>query len=100
MESSSLVQIKITSPITNSTISNPVTISAKAEEGIYKIKIKDTKGLVLGETTAQIKKNQSAFSLSLKYKKASTMAGFIEIFKSGDNKAELYKLSVPIIFKK
>jgi hypothetical protein len=92
--------ILITLPITSSTIGNPVTISATAKEGAYKIKIKDTKGLVLSEATAQVKKGQTAFSLSLKYKKASTSAGSIEIFKPGDNNMELYKLSVPILFKK
>lgn len=92
--------IKVMSPSINSAIGNPAAITVNAKEGTYKIKIKDAKSLTLGEATAQVKKGQTSFSLSLKYKKASAATGLMEVYKIGANNAQLYRLSFPIAFKK
>lgn len=91
--------ILVASPKINQKIKSPVTIKAQGNEGSYKVKIKDSQGLTAAETTAQIKKGQKSFSINLKYKKPSAAKGFVEVFLPGENGAELYKISIPIIFE-
>lgn len=96
--------ISVAAPKENSVIQSPVTISGQANVSgnRLKVRLKDQKGLVLGESFVQTKnaKAMSDFSISLKYKKASATKGTVEIFlvSSKDN-SEIYKITVPVIFK-
>lgn len=96
--------ISVAAPKENSVIQSPVTISGQANVSgnRLKVRLKDQKGLVLGESFVQTKnaKAMSDFSINLKYKKASAAKGTVEIFlvSSKDN-SEIYKITVPVIFK-
>ena len=96
--------IKIESPKTNANISNPVTIEGRAAitGGTLRARLKDTKGLTLGESVISVKSSQRPvpFSINLAYKKPTISKGTLEIFRlNSKDKTETYKLSIPVTFK-
>lgn len=96
--------LKISSPRPNDAIKSPLLISGQAAnaEGRLKARLKDSRGLVLGETFFWIK-NDSAFhpfSVNLVFKKPTSNKGTLEIFQARlkDN-AEINKVSLPVRFQ-
>jgi len=96
--------ISVSAPRLNSEIKSPVVVSGQANlsGNKLKVRIKDSKNLILKETFVKTKnsKQMSAFSTSLVYKKPSSAKGVIEIFlvSSKDN-SEIYKVTIPVTFK-
>ncbi len=96
--------IKIISPKLNDEIKSPLAISGQANlaGNRLKIRIKDSKNLILKEAFAQTKnsKQLSDFSTNLIYKKPSSTKGTVEIFlvATKDN-SEIFKISIPVVFK-
>lgn len=96
--------IKIISPKINSEIKSPLAISGQANlaGNRLKIRIKDSKNLILKEAFAQTKnsKQLSDFSTNLTYKKPSSTKGTVEIFLvAAKNNSEIFKISIPVVFK-
>ena len=96
--------IKIESPKVNAAATSPLTIEGQAAitGGALMARLKDMKGLILGESNISVKssKKMVPFSLDLKYKKSSTAKGTVEIFRVADkDNSETYKLSIPVVFK-
>lgn len=102
--SSKNIFIKIDSPRPNAAIKSPLSISglAASDEGRLKARLKDSRGLVLGEIIFWVK-NDSAmhpFSANLVFKKPTSGKGALEIFQARlkDN-AEIHKVSLPVRFQ-
>ncbi len=96
--------IRVNAPKLNSEIKSPVTISGQANLSGNKLKIRivDSKNLILKETIVPTKnsKQMSDFSTSLAYKKPTSSKGTIEVFLvSSKDSSEIYKIKIPVVFK-
>ena len=95
--------IKIASLKINSEIKSPITVSGQANLAGNKLKIRlrDGKGLLLKESFVQTNdaKKMSDFSINLAYKKPSAPKGTMETFLVTKDNSEIYRISIPVIFK-
>jgi hypothetical protein len=96
--------VKVTSPKIGAQIKNPALIAGQANLSGNKLKakIKDNKGLILAESFVQVKnvKKMSDFSISLTYKKPSTLKGVVEVFQvAAKDDSEINKIIIPIVFE-
>lgn len=95
--------ILVNSPWTLDSITSPVEVSGEAVafEGTVNIRIKDSAGHVLVETTTQTEagNERSAFKISLDFGKPTTKKGTVEIFTlSAKDGSEQDKVTVPVVF--
>lgn len=96
--------IKVSEPKIGAQIKSPLLISGQADLGGEKLKvrIKDSKGLVLAESFVQVKnaKKMSDFSINLSYKKPTAPKGTVEVFQLiTKSNSEVNKIIIPVIFK-
>jgi len=96
--------LEIDSPRPNTIIKSPLRISGRAasDEGRLKARLKDSRGMVLGEYFFWVKNDLTLhpFSIDLTFKKLTSNKGALEVFQAGlkDN-SETYKISLPLRFQ-
>lgn len=95
--------ILVDTPWTGDSIQSPVTVSGEAEafEGTVNIRVKDSAGHILAQTTTQAASGneRSTFKASVAFDKPQTKKGTVEVFTlSAKDGSEQDKVTVPVIF--
>jgi hypothetical protein len=100
--------ILVSAPKANVAIQSPLTISGQIlpDANKLKVRIKDSKGLILAESFVYGYSNAAPgslkmpFSIKLNFRKPVSKNGAVEVFKIvPKNNSEIYKITVPVTFQ-
>ena len=94
--------IEVTSVKAGQSVKSPLTVAGNVllKTGVLRARIKDASNLVLAETIikSSVSQKSAPFSAKITYKKPTRSKGTLEVFEK-NNGTELYKLTIPIVFK-